>query len=78
MISKILNSVIHADCLDVFRDMEDESVDLITTDPPYNTGRDFGEYNDSWGGVENFIDFINNRLRGMYRVLKPTGSMYLQ
>ena len=30
-----LNTVICADCLDVMRGMEDNSVDLVLTDPPY-------------------------------------------
>ena len=33
------NRVIHGDCLDVLRRMEDGSVDLIYIDPPFNTGR---------------------------------------
>ncbi len=32
-----LNKLIHGDCLEVMKDIEDGSVDLILTDPPYGT-----------------------------------------
>ncbi|MCK4302643.1 MAG: site-specific DNA-methyltransferase [Candidatus Eisenbacteria sp.] len=35
--SRPVNLIVHADCLDVMRDMADDSVDLILTDPPYDT-----------------------------------------
>lgn len=31
----MLNTIIHADCLDIMREMPDKSVDLILSDPPY-------------------------------------------
>jgi site-specific DNA-methyltransferase (adenine-specific) len=33
------NRVIHGDCLDVLRELEAESIDLVYIDPPFNTGR---------------------------------------
>ncbi len=35
------------DCLDVMKDMQDRSVDLVLTDPPYNIGKDYGVYKDN-------------------------------
>lgn len=37
-----VNSIIHADCLDVLREMGDKSVDLVLTDPPYGIGESGG------------------------------------
>ena len=31
--------LIHGDCLDAMRDLKDDSIDLILTDPPYNLGK---------------------------------------
>ena len=46
------NTIYHGDCLDVMRTFPSESVDLIATDPPFNTGRDFiganGGFSDKW------------------------------
>ena len=36
------------DCLNVMREMESVSVDLVYLDPPFCTGRDFGSFSDKW------------------------------
>lgn len=56
--------------------LDSDSVDLIYADPPFNTGKDFGAYNDN-RGFEEYLDFIKVRLVQMHRLLKPTGSLYL-
>ena len=38
----------HGDNLEIMRDMEACSVDLIYADPPFNSGKDWGEYDDRW------------------------------
>ena len=43
-----MHDVVQGDCLDVMREMPSRSVDAIITDPPFNTGRDFGAYDDRW------------------------------
>ena len=117
------------DNLEVLRGMNDETVDLIATDPPFNKKRNraasAGQYEDAWrwaddpsfqaerpdqwywqpvhriwleqildetpalyGAIESiryasdedtaaFMCFLGVRLLEMYRVLKPTGSLYL-
>lgn len=39
-LSNIVDTIIHADCLEVLRELPDKSVDLILTDPPYGIGAD--------------------------------------
>ena len=65
------------DNLDIMRDMSSASIDLIYLDPPFNTGKDFGAFKDSWGGLDGYLEFMNPRLKECHRVLKDTGSMYL-
>lgn len=36
MLEKYLNKIIHADCMDVLKEMPDKSIDLVVTSPPYN------------------------------------------
>lgn len=31
----MINQIIHGDCFDVLKDIPDNSIDLILTDPPY-------------------------------------------
>lgn len=40
--------VVESDCLCAMASMPAESIDLIYADPPFCTGRDFGEFSDQW------------------------------
>lgn len=51
----IKNRLIVGNNLDVMARMPASSIDLIYADPPFNTGRDFGEFSDKWR--DKFIDF---------------------
>ena len=46
-IPEVLNTVIHGDCLEVMKQMPNESVDLVVTSPPYNLRHNIG------GGFKN-------------------------
>lgn len=66
------------DCLNVLKEIPDESVDTIITSPPYWSQR---EYENGGIGLEKTLDefftsllHITNELK---RVLKPTGSFWL-
>jgi adenine-specific DNA-methyltransferase len=50
----------------------DRQIDLILTDPPYNTGEDL-RYNDSRHTA--WLDFMAPRIRMMREMLKPTGIL---
>lgn len=58
-------------------------VNLIYIDPPFMTGRDFknGEqlaYSDKWGNnLEMYLQWLYETLALLYRLLAPTGSLYL-
>lgn len=64
-----VDTVINGDCLEVMRGMEDDSVDLVLTDPPYKISQKYG------GGVDadNLIAVsgIFRTLPEMSRILKP-------
>lgn len=64
------------DALDLFKDIENESVDLIVTDPPYNLGKDYGNNHDL-KGFDEYIKFTKNWLLESKRVLKPHGTIYV-
>jgi len=64
----------------------DESIDLIYIDPPFNTSRQYevfwGEaqerraFEDRFGDVMTYLDWMRPRLREIHRILKSTGSFY--
>lgn len=53
-----------------------ENVDVCYIDPPYNTGNSNSAsftYNDSFGGSEKWLEFMEERLLPLKQLLKPTG-----
>ncbi len=83
-----MNQLILGDNLEIMREMEKNSVDLIYLDPPFFSNRtyeviwgDKGEirsFEDRWvGGIHNFLSWLKERVHEMHRILKPTGSIYL-
>ena len=64
-----MNKVIQGDCLEKLKDLEDNSVDSIITDPPY----ELGFMGKSWDntGIANDVDMWKECLR----VLKHGGHL---
>lgn len=63
-------------------------VDMIYLDPPFFSNRHYEvvwgdeaevrSFKDRWaGGINNYIEWMKERVTKMYDVLKPTGSFYL-
>ena len=71
------NNVYCGDCLEVMADWPDESVDLVYLDPPYNTGKDWGAFDDRWESIDDYIEYLRVRLVELRRVMKDTASVYL-
>lgn len=72
------NKIYKKDNIDLLHELSDESIDLIYCDILYGTGRDFGQYKDIKASKDEIHDFYTPRIKEMYRVLKSTGSIYLQ
>ncbi|GHU25755.1 hypothetical protein FACS1894164_15740 [Spirochaetia bacterium] len=83
-----VNRLILGDNLEILKSIQDETVDLIYLDSPLFSNRNYeiiwgneGEicsFQDRWvGGVDHYIRWLFERVEQMYRVLKPTGSIYL-
>ena len=64
------------DCLDVFRQMEPHSVDVIVTSPPYNLGIRYNKYEDSLSETA-YLEWTGRWVAAAARVLKPRGSLFL-
>jgi len=75
-ISFLLNTVQHANALDLLARLPDGSVDLIATDPPYFKVKNLF-WDKQWDKPETFIDWLKIVLSEYKRVLKPNGSLYI-
>lgn len=86
-----VNKVIHGDCLEVLREMPDNSVDAVVTDPPYGLSKepDIREVLTKWMNGEPYNHKHNGFMgkewdsfvphpdvwKEVYRVLKPGGHL---
>ena len=67
-----------SDNLELMAEMQDNTVDLIYCDILYGTGKKFKDYQDLKANKKVIYDFYVPRIEQMYRVLKSTGTIYLQ
>ena len=72
-----INKIYCGDNLEIMREMESESVDLVYLDPPFFTQRDWNEFDDRFDNIDHYVEWMVERLTEMYRILKSTGSIYL-
>ncbi len=70
--------ILQGDVLERLKDIPEESIDCVITSPPYYGLRDYGH--DGQIGLEtnvkDYIDKLMSVMRGLRRVLKPTGSIF--
>ncbi|MCT0477998.1 adenine-specific DNA-methyltransferase [Lactococcus cremoris] len=69
--------VILGDSIEVMKNMESKSIDLIFADEPYNIGKDFGNNKDSWETTELYIEWNKKWIDEAIRILKDNGTIYL-
>ena len=85
-----VNKIIHGDCLKVLKTFQDESIDLVFADPPYNLQLNKELYrpdssrvsavNDDWDkftSFEKYDEFTEKWLFHCKRVLKPNGALWV-
>ena len=83
-----MNKLILGDNLEILKQIDNETIDLIYLDPPFFSNRNYeviwgdeGEvrsFVDRWsGGVEHYIAWLKERVIEMHRILKTTGSIFL-
>lgn len=73
-----LSTIYHGDCLEILdQHIENETVDLIFADPPYNIGKSFGEFEDKWPSDDAYASWCQKWLSLCLKKLKPNGSLYV-
>ena len=76
MTENYLGKIVNGDCIEVMKTMEEGSVDLIVTSPPYGVGIAYDSFNDDIE-FEQYKLFSASWLREAYRVLKDDGRIAL-
>ena len=68
------NSFTVGDNVELLKKIENETIDMIYLDPPYNTGRNFYYFKDKFA---DFNSFMEERLVECHRVLKKNGNIII-
>lgn len=79
--------IFQGDCLLELKKIDNESVDLVYLDPPFFTQKKHSlktrdnsreySFEDTWGNIESYKNYIQERLVECKRVIKNTGSIFL-
>jgi len=72
-----LGSLYQGDCLDLLAATEDESVDLVFADPPFNLGKDYGKGINDTLAAEDYLGWCEAWIKESCRVLRPGAAFYL-
>ena len=88
----LVNKIYLGDTLDLMKEIPDESVDLVVTDPPYGMayhGNRRKEKPDKWGNIDKKFDHIKNDsgedfenllktyISECYRIMKENTAIYM-
>lgn len=71
-----LNTFLCGDCTQRMMDLDDESIDLVITSPPYADQRDYGAENTKIA-ADGYVEWFRPKAEQIYRVLKQDGSFIL-
>ncbi|MCK4225068.1 MAG: site-specific DNA-methyltransferase [candidate division Zixibacteria bacterium] len=75
-IQELKNQIILGDCVEVLKQIPDESVDVSFADPPFNLGKRYQSYKDRQEAKE-YVLWSKRWLYEMVRVTKSTGSIFV-
>tara|TARA_Y100000593_G_C4318822_1_gene342494 strand:+ start:2764 stop:3564 length:801 start_codon:yes stop_codon:yes gene_type:complete len=69
-----MNKIVNVDCIEGLNQLEDNSVDLCVTSPPYNVGIEYDSWDDTLP-IEKYYKFTKKWISETYRVLKDDGRI---
>ena len=70
------NVIIQGCCIEGMKRLENDSVDIVIADPPYNIGKDFGNNSDKQE-MNDYLTFCDEWMKESFRILKPCGTLYI-
>ena len=76
MLEKYLDQILQGDCLELFKQIPNGSIDVTFADPPFNLKKKYNGYKDSLE-CKAYLDWCEEWIKEMIRVTKPTGSIFI-
>lgn len=71
------NSTVNGDALIALTKIQNNSIDLLVVDPPYNMNKTFHGKKFKKTGMEEYEEYTRNWLNAVMPKLKPTASVYV-
>ena len=75
-INEKINTIQNEDCISGIQNINDNTVDIIICDPPYNIGKDFGNNSDKQD-FDDYLVWCDKWINECVRILKPHGTLYI-
>ena len=74
-VNNIYNFIL-GDCIEKLKEIDDKSIDIVVTSPPYNIGLKYNKYKDK-KPREQYLEWIYDIFTELKRVLKDDGHIFL-
>ena len=76
---KYINQIIHADCMDILKQLPDKCVDLVLTDVPYDMNFQSNRRKDKYKHIENDdnLNWLSEWCKQVKRIIKDNAHLYI-
>lgn len=75
-LDSLINKIIQGNCLEIMKQIPDNSIDVTFADPPFNLKKKYNSYYDKHE-VDEYLSWCKKWLYEMVRITKPTGSIFV-
>lgn len=65
-----IDKIYNMDCIEGMKQIDDSSINVVITDPPYNIGKD------NWDKIDDYHNWLIKILKQCQRVLKDNGTLW--
>lgn len=76
MNERFLNEIFLGDCLDIMKNIPDNSIDVTFADPPFNLNKKYNGYADN-KEFSFYLDWCEQWICELVRITKPEGSIFV-
>jgi len=76
LFNDLINKIHQGDCLELFKQIPDDSVDITFADPPFNLNKKYNNNKDKLK-IKEYLNWCKQWIKEMVRVTKPSGSIFV-
>lgn len=72
-----IGTMYSADCINVMRNIADDSIDLIFADPPFNLNKSYESGINDYLSKQEYLEWTESWLKECVRILSPGGALFV-